>query len=154
MLNYSWKASPNRSGCLEFNASFSIGFWNGLNSVNSVNLVLLDLLLSWLAPLGTSGILYRWIHTCTYMVHKPMCNAYVCTYTMHASTCMYVSWIVQTRMYMVHSLQSIYMYVHGIYIDVRVSACVYMYIPCTLHTSMYMYGPDSYVHECISQYVQ
>ncbi len=30
MLNYSWKASPNRWGCLELNATFSIGFGNGL----------------------------------------------------------------------------------------------------------------------------
>ncbi len=32
MLNYSWKASPNRWGRPEFNATFSIGlgFWNGL----------------------------------------------------------------------------------------------------------------------------
>ena len=30
MLNYSWKASPNRWGRPEFNATFSIGFGNGL----------------------------------------------------------------------------------------------------------------------------
>ncbi len=30
MLNYSWKASPNRWGRLEFNSTFSIGFGNGL----------------------------------------------------------------------------------------------------------------------------
>ncbi len=30
MLNYSWKASPNRWGRSKFNASFSVGFWNGL----------------------------------------------------------------------------------------------------------------------------
>ncbi len=30
MLNYSWKASPNRWGRLEFNATFSIGFGNEL----------------------------------------------------------------------------------------------------------------------------
>ncbi len=30
MLNYSWKASPNRWGS-EFNATLSIGFWNGLH---------------------------------------------------------------------------------------------------------------------------
>ncbi len=30
MLNYSWKASPNRRGRLDFNAAFSIRFWNGL----------------------------------------------------------------------------------------------------------------------------
>ncbi len=35
MLNYSWKASPktpNRWGRPEFNASFSIGFGNGLHA--------------------------------------------------------------------------------------------------------------------------
>ncbi len=32
MLIYSWKASPNRWGRSEFNASFSIGFGNGLFS--------------------------------------------------------------------------------------------------------------------------
>ncbi len=31
MLNYSWKASPNRWGRPEFNAAFSIGFGNGLD---------------------------------------------------------------------------------------------------------------------------
>ncbi len=31
MLNYSWKASPNRWGRSEFNTSFSIGFGNGLS---------------------------------------------------------------------------------------------------------------------------
>ena len=31
MLNYSWKASPNRWGRPEFNATFSIGFGNGLD---------------------------------------------------------------------------------------------------------------------------
>ena len=31
MLNYSWKASPNRWGRPEFNAIFSIGFGNGLS---------------------------------------------------------------------------------------------------------------------------
>ncbi len=30
MLNYSWKASPNRWGRQEFNTTFSIGFGNGL----------------------------------------------------------------------------------------------------------------------------
>ncbi len=98
----------------------------------------------------------RHVHTCMHMVHKPMSNASVCTYTIHA---MYVY---------LHFLNFTYMYVHGtyitkyihvctwyihvytcIFIDVRVSAYVYMYIPCT-----YKYGPDPYVHECMSQYVQ
>jgi hypothetical protein len=30
VLNYSWKASPNRWGLAEFSALFSIGFWDGL----------------------------------------------------------------------------------------------------------------------------
>ncbi len=34
MLNYSWKASPNRWGRPEFNASFSIGFGNGFAAAN------------------------------------------------------------------------------------------------------------------------
>ncbi len=36
MLNYSWKASPNRWGRPEFYASFSIGFWNGLRGSHGV----------------------------------------------------------------------------------------------------------------------
>jgi hypothetical protein len=32
VLNYSWKAGPNRWGRLEFNATFSISFWNGLTA--------------------------------------------------------------------------------------------------------------------------
>ncbi len=32
MVNYSWKASPNRWGRPEFNTTFSIGFENGLVS--------------------------------------------------------------------------------------------------------------------------
>ncbi len=35
MLNYSWKASPNRWDRQEFNASFSIGFWDGLSQSSS-----------------------------------------------------------------------------------------------------------------------
>jgi hypothetical protein len=34
-VNYSWKASPNRWGRPEFNATFSIGFGNGLHSLRS-----------------------------------------------------------------------------------------------------------------------
>ncbi len=37
MLNYSWKAGPNRWGRPEFNATFSISFWNGL--INPSNLM-------------------------------------------------------------------------------------------------------------------
>jgi hypothetical protein len=33
VLNYSWKASPNRWGRPEFNASFSTGFWNWLIAI-------------------------------------------------------------------------------------------------------------------------
>ena len=34
MLDYSWNAGLNQWGRLEFNATFSIGFWNGLNYGN------------------------------------------------------------------------------------------------------------------------
>ncbi len=34
MLNYSWKASPNGWGRPDFNASFSIGFGNGLSALH------------------------------------------------------------------------------------------------------------------------
>ncbi len=36
MLNYSWKASPNRWGRPEFNASFSIGCGNGLQATVTI----------------------------------------------------------------------------------------------------------------------
>ncbi len=35
MLNYSWKAGPNRWGRPEFNATFSMSFWNGLSRPRS-----------------------------------------------------------------------------------------------------------------------
>ncbi len=74
-----------------------------------------------------------------------------CTYT-YIHFLIYISWNVytSTRIYMVYTCKSKYVYVHGIYvyihvytyIHVRVIECIYMYIPCTY---MYIPGPDSKV---------
>ncbi len=55
MLNYSWKASPNRWGRQEFNATFWIGFGNG-----------------WLYIL----LVHKMVCTCMYSVHTSTCFFY------------------------------------------------------------------------------
>ncbi len=79
MLNYSWKASQNLWGRLEFNSSFSIGFENGL----------MDMTLIWQNGITHIYMIYTWyIHryACIYMhvfVYTKTClyiHAYPCIY--------------------------------------------------------------------------
>ncbi len=60
--------------------------------------------------------------------------------------CMYcdISWNVHTHwhMYMIHILQSMYMYVHGIYIYIQVYTCMHYFI--LVHTCFTVY--TMYIH--------
>ncbi len=140
VLNYSWKAGPNRWGRPEFNATFSISFWNGLTGESAV---------------AYTVVIYAyntWYHVqCMYMYIHSIYMYMQCTYM--SGTCGELrlagvarligpdgKWSVGVKLYRRVCTMSIHIFTF-----------MNVYVPCTYKydnscTCMYMLHTFIYIH--------